>query len=121
EGRWFQLGRHTAHYVFRDDPVATRVALNANIERNVEENCMHFVLIILGQLDPVLALLRSKVGGIHIVGWTLCDQTRLEHGAKVREDEILKALLPDIIKEQSAHQVTRKRDDVVPLKPRAFT
>jgi len=70
------------------------------LEWNVEEDGVDFVLIILGQFNPVLALLRRKVGGVHIVHGALGDEPRLSMGAdwKIRG---LEALFADVIEQQA--------------------
>ncbi len=75
------------------------------------------IIAFFGELDPVRALLRRQVGGIHIIHGTLGDQARFQHRSQIGEDEILKALLADIVKQQRPHHVAGERNDVVPLKP----
>ena len=57
EGRCLQLCSHPSHNVFWDHPVAPLMALDSDVQRDVEEDRMHFVVIVLRQLDPVLPLL----------------------------------------------------------------
>src|SRR5438128_5435532 len=97
------------------------MALDADIERNVEENGVNFVAKVFGQLDPVLTLLGSEVGGIHVIRRAACDQPGLQHGAQIRKDEVLKALLGRIVEEKCTDHVARKRSDAVPLEPGTLT
>src|ERR1700684_56288 len=91
--------------------------INANFERDVKKYGVDFVVVILGKLDPVLAFLRSQVGGVHVIHGTLGDKARFEHRAQVREDKILKALLADIVEQKRADHVAGERDDVMALEP----
>ena len=84
-----------------------KVAFDADFQRHIEEYGLHFVLIIFGQLDPVLALLRGQVGGVHIIHGTFGDQARFEHGTEIGKNEVLKALLADVVEEQGANQIAR--------------
>src|SRR5580704_304029 len=120
ERRRLQLGRHAAHHVFWNDQVAARVSIKADFERYVEEDRVHFVLVILGQFDPVLAFLRRQVGGVNVIHGTLGDEPRLEHGAEVGKHEVLKTLLSDIVEQQRPHHVAGERDNVVALEPRTL-
>ena len=69
-------------------------------QRHIEEHRVNFVAVILRQLDPVLAFLRSEIRGVHIIHRTLRDQPRLEHRAQVGEHEILKTLLAHIVEKK---------------------
>jgi len=93
------------------------MAIEADIEWDVEENCVYFVLVILGEFDPVLTLLRGEIGGVDIIHGTLRDQAGFQHGAQVGEDEILKTLLAHVIEKQRADHVAGERDDVMALEP----
>ena len=96
------------------------MALNADLKRHVEEDGVHFVLIILGQLDPVLALLRRKVGRVDIVHGALGDEPGFQHGAEVGKYEVLKTLLAHVIEKQRSHHVAGERHHVVALEPRTL-
>src|ERR1017187_8706037 len=107
-------GRHqvrsdAAHFVFGNDAVAALVALDADLERYIEEDGVNFVLIILGQLDPVLAVLGREVGRVHIVRGTLGDEPRFEHGAEIGKDEILKTLFANRSEERRVGKECRSR------------
>src|SRR5882762_7678884 len=78
-----EFGGHAAHNVFGDHPVAALVALNADFKRYLEENGLHFVAVVFGQLDPVLALLRGEIGGVDVIHRTLGNESGLEHRAQV--------------------------------------
>jgi len=97
EGGGVQFRGHAAHYVLRDDAVAALMAIEADVEWDIEENGVHFVLVVLGEFDPVLTLLRSEIGGIDIIHGTLRDQAGFQHGTQVGEDEILKTLLAHVV------------------------
>ena len=77
ERRRLQLRGHAPHDILRHDAIAALMALNADFQRNIEEHGVDLVVIIFGELDPVLAFLRSKVGGVHVVHRALGDQARL--------------------------------------------
>src|SRR5580704_17194794 len=93
------------------------MALDADFKWHVEENGVDFVVVVLGEFDPVLALLRGEVGGVNVIRGTLGDEPRLQHGAQIGEDEVLKALLTDVIEEQRTNHVARERNHAVALEP----
>src|SRR3984957_1212232 len=93
------------------------MALDADFKGYVEENGVDFVVVIFGEFDPVLPLLRREVGGVDVIHGALGDEARLEHGAQVGEDKILKALLPDVVEEQRTNHVARERSHAVTLEP----
>jgi hypothetical protein len=68
----------------------------------------------------VLAFLRGEVGGIDVIHGTLGDEARLEHGAQVGEDEILKTLLTNVVEEKRTDHVGGERHDVMALEPGTF-
>ncbi len=93
------------------------MALDANFQRDVEKYGVDLIPIIFRQFDPVLTLLRREIGCVHIVHGTLGDQPRLEHGAQVREYEILKTLFANVVEQQRTHHVTGERDNTMPFEP----
>jgi len=120
ERRRLEFRSHAAHYIFGNDAVTALVAFEANLQRHIEEDGMHFVLVILSQLDPVLAFLRREVRGIHIIHGTLGDEARLEHRAQIGKYEILKTLLAHIVKQKRTHHVAGEWNHIVALEPRAL-
>ena len=112
------------HFLLRrplsNNAVAAIMALNAHIEWNVEEYCVHFVVVVSRKFDPVLALVRREIGGVYVIHGTLGDETGFEHRTQVREDQVLIALFAHVIEEQSADHVARKRRQIVALEPRTL-
>src|SRR5216684_4140794 len=108
---------HAAHNILGDNAVATLVALDANFQRDVEKYRVDLIAIIFRQFDPVLTLLRREICCVHIVHRTLGDQPRLEHGAQVREYEILKTLFANVVEQQRTHHVTGERDNTMAFEP----
>src|ERR1700704_1152436 len=80
-----ELRGHAPHDILRHAAVATLVALDANFQRNGEKYGVDLVAVVFSKFDPMLTLLRGKVGRVDIVHRTLGDQARLEHRAQVRE------------------------------------
>ena len=68
----------------------------------------------------MLALLRSQVGGVHVIHGTFGDEARLEHGTQIRKHEILKALLADVVKQKRSNHVAGEWNHVVTLEPGTF-
>jgi hypothetical protein len=93
------------------------MSLDADFQGHIEKDGVDFVVVIFGELDPVLALLRGKVRGVNVIHGTLGDEARFEHGTQVGENEILKALLTDIVEEQRTNHVARERSYAVTLEP----
>ena len=104
--RGLELGSHPPHHIFRNNPIAPLMPIDANLQRNIEEHGMHFVVVVFGEFDPVLALLRRQVGGVHVIHRALGDQPRLQHRAEIGEHQILETLLADVIKQERPHHVT---------------
>ena len=82
------------------------MAFDADFQRHIKKHSLDFIAKILGELDPVLPLLRSQVRGFHIIQGTMRNQTRFEHGAEIGKNEILKSLLGGIVEEQGTQHVT---------------
>ena len=55
------------------------------------------------------ALLRGQVGCVDVIHGTLGDESRLEHGAHVGEDQILKALFANVVEKNGAQQVAGEK------------
>src|SRR5208282_881923 len=120
EGRRLQLTRHLAHDIFGDRTATALVAFQTNLKRDVEEHALHIVAVILGQLDPAMAVVGRKVRRIHVVHGTARNQPRLQHRSQVRKHQILKALLLRVIEKKFSQQIARKRMNIVPLEPRTL-
>ena len=105
--RSLQLARHLAHDIFRHRAPTPLVPFHANFQRNIEEQALHIVAIILGQLDPAMAVMGRKVGSIHVVHWTPRNQPCLQHRPQIGKNEILKALLLGVIEKKFAQQIAR--------------
>src|SRR5436305_2065843 len=69
ERRGLEFCGHAPHHVFRYYTIAALMALQANFERDIEENSVHFVVVVLREFDPMLAFLRSQIRGVHIIHW----------------------------------------------------
>ena len=115
--RRFQLARHLAHDTFRDGSTAALVSFHADIQRNIEKNALDVITVILGKLDPAMAVVWREVGRVHVVHGTAGDQPRFQHGSQIRKNQVLKALFLRIVEKKFAQQVARKRMNVVPLEP----
>jgi hypothetical protein len=59
------------------------MALNADFKWYIKEHGLDLVAKIFAQLDPVLALLGSQVGGVYVIQGAMRDQARFEHGAQI--------------------------------------
>ncbi len=113
----FQLDGHAPHGVIGDDAVAAMMTLDADLEGYVEKDGVDFVVVILGQLNPMLAFFRSEIGGVDVVHGPTGDKTRFQHGAQVGKDKILITLFANIVEEQGAQHVAGKGNDVVAFEP----
>ena len=100
--------------------LAFLIALQADIEWNIKVERLNFVSGVFGKLDPTATLMRGEVGSIDVVHGAARDQARTKHGAQIRKNQVLKALLVRIIEQERANQVAGERTDVVPLKPRTL-
>src|SRR5947207_14252892 len=67
ECRGAQLGAHATHYVITNHTLPAVIAFQTHLEGNVEEDGLHFIAIILCQLDPAMTLMRREIGCIHII------------------------------------------------------
>src|SRR5215471_15220168 len=47
--RRLQLGSHAPHDILGNDPVAPLMPFNTDLQRHIEEDSMHLVVVILGQ------------------------------------------------------------------------
>ena len=94
-----------------------RDRVQTNRQRNIEENRLHLVAEALRHLDPLLALVRAQVGGVHVVPRHLGDQPRAQQAAQSREDETLVALVGDVVEEQGAEEVAGERGDAAAFVP----
>src|SRR5437899_2808129 len=96
------------------------MALDANLEWDVEKYGVYFIVVVLGELDPVLTLLRCQVRSVHIIHGPLGDKARFEHRAQVRKHKILETLFAHVVKEKGADHIAGEWDHVVPLEPGTF-
>src|ERR1700687_1412487 len=120
EGRRLQLAPHLAHDIFGDRAATTLVAFHAHFQGDIEEQALHIVAVIFGQLDPAMAVVGREIRRIHVVHGTAGNQPRLQHGPEVGKHQILKALLLRVIEKKFAQQIAGKRMNVVPLEPRTL-
>ena len=93
------------------------MALQANLQRNIEEHTLHVVPVILSKFDPAVAIVRREVRRIHIVERTPRNQSCFQHRSQVGKHEILKTLLLRIIEKKFAQQIAREGMNVVALEP----
>ena len=94
-----------AHHLFAHRAIARAVALEANVERHIEEDRLHLVAEALGHLDPLAALVDGEVGCVHVVPRHLGDEARAQQRAQRGKDQALVALLLDVVEEDVAQQI----------------
>ena len=76
ERRRLQLGAHAAHHVFGHYTLASLISFQANLHRDIEKYGLHLIAVVVAQFDPALPLVRSQVGGIHVIQGPARDQAR---------------------------------------------
>jgi len=83
KGWSFEFRSHAPNDVLGHNSVTALVTLNADFERHIEEHGLHFIAVVFCQLDPIMALLRREIGGVHIIHRPTRDKAGLQHGAQI--------------------------------------
>ena len=97
-----------------------RLRFQADVERHVKEDGLDLVAEAGGHLDPLAALVRREVGGIHVVPGHLGDQASAQQRTQGGKDQALVALFFDVVEEDVAEQIAGQRRDAAAAEPGGF-
>jgi len=100
---------HARHDCLGNVALATAIAAPADLERDVKEDCTHFVAIACGEAEIRAALLGSEIRGVHVIAREAKTQPHFEQIAQCTEYAALEALIGLIVKKPQPQTVTGKR------------
>src|SRR6266481_8669182 len=103
----FQFGGHTLDQFFLDLAFTTTIALQADFKRHIEKYRMHVIAKALRHLDPLAALVGSKVGSINIVPGHTGDQPGAQERAQGGKNQSLVALFCNVVEKNGAKHIAR--------------